>query len=391
MHISQMRVRLALLIAVMVVAATGHAHAADRFVSTAGSDTANDCQSSISPCATIGRALTQAASGDTVNVAGGRYEEPLRIVTPIALTFLGGWDGAFTGRNPRGNPGVVRAIGPEGRRDRAWFIRGGDISVTIDGFTLADGDGDNGDYCCGGGGLLVIVDGGPITLAVRDTTITGNQATDDLGNSGGGVALRALGAGGSLNAAFTDVTFSRNRSNNGGGLYVDGPDTTVSLTNAVFTRNRAAREGFLFTPGAAMNVALGATANLVNVTMVKNRGRVSVAHVTHATMNLTNTIVWQKRGMVPTDLFVEGATGVPSVANVDHSDVGMVTTSGGTFNDLGGNLSVDPRVRSDGTLRGGLAPVIDVGTCTGAPTTDFEGDARPSGAGCDMGADEFVP
>jgi hypothetical protein len=55
--------------------------------------------------------------------------------------------------------------------------------------------------------------------------------------------------------------------------------------------------------------------------MVKNRGRVSVAHVTHATMNLTNTIVWQKRGMVPTDLFVEGATGVPSVANVDHSDV----------------------------------------------------------------------
>jgi len=57
MHISQMRVRLALLIAVMVVAATGHAHAADRFVSTAGSDTANDCQSSISPCVTIGRAL----------------------------------------------------------------------------------------------------------------------------------------------------------------------------------------------------------------------------------------------------------------------------------------------------------------------------------------------
>ena len=37
------------------------------------------------------------------------------------------------------------------------------------------------------------------------------------------------------------------------------------------------------------------------------------------------------------------------------------------------------------------SPCIDTGTCTGAPTTDFEGDPRPTGASCDMGADEFVP
>jgi len=55
----------------LVVGAGGHAQAADRFVSTAGSDTANDCLSSVSPCRTVGEGLTQAASGDTVKVAGG--------------------------------------------------------------------------------------------------------------------------------------------------------------------------------------------------------------------------------------------------------------------------------------------------------------------------------
>jgi hypothetical protein len=37
------------------------------------------------------------------------------------------------------------------------------------------------------------------------------------------------------------------------------------------------------------------------------------------------------------------------------------------------------------------SPLIDAGTCTGAPPTDLEGDPRPSGGGCDIGADEFVP
>ncbi len=42
----------------------------------------------------------------------------------------------------------------------------------------------------------------------------------------------------------------------------------------------------------------------------------------------------------------------------DHSDIGLRVTRDGTFDDRGGNVSVDP---------------------------------RPSGAGCDIGADEFVP
>jgi hypothetical protein len=60
--------------------------------------------------------------------------------------------------------------------------------------------------------------------------------------------------------------------------------------------------------------------------------------------------------------------------------------------DLGGNISADPLFLSatDHHLTAS-SPAIDAGTCAGAPGTDFEGDPRPTGTGCDMGADEFVP
>ena len=37
------------------------------------------------------------------------------------------------------------------------------------------------------------------------------------------------------------------------------------------------------------------------------------------------------------------------------------------------------------------SPAIDVGSAVGAPGTDFDGQARPTGAGVDIGADEYVP
>jgi hypothetical protein len=62
-------------------------------------------------------------------------------------------------------------------------------------------------------------------------------------------------------------------------------------------------------------------------------------------------------------------------------------------NDLGGNLHADPLLANapkDLHLTAG-SPCIDTGTCVGAPTTDFEGDVRPTGSGLRRRADEFVP
>src|SRR5437879_10303851 len=110
MHAVQVRVgpRLpwALLMIVLVV---GNAQAADRFVSTTGSDAANDCLTSTSPCRTVGYALTQAASGDTVKVAGGSYRENVTVNTATTLTLSGGWANDFSAQDPATMPTVLQA------------------------------------------------------------------------------------------------------------------------------------------------------------------------------------------------------------------------------------------------------------------------------------------
>jgi hypothetical protein len=52
------------------------------------------------------------------------------------------------------------------------------------------------------------------------------------------------------------------------------------------------------------------------------------------------------------------------------------------------SLNVDPQLTKSFELAL-TSPLIKAGTCAGARPTDVEGDPRPSGAGCDIGADEF--
>lgn len=53
------------------------------------------------------------------------------------------------------------------------------------------------------------------------------------------------------------------------------------------------------------------------------------------------------------------------------------------------SLTANPQIATDGHLLVG-SPAIDAGTCAGAPPDDFDGDLRPQGATCDIGADEFA-
>jgi len=74
---------------VITALVVGNAQAADRFVSTTGSDTANDCLTSASPCRTVGYGLTQAASGDTVKAA---YQDVLEQLLVLLQADLEGRD-----------------------------------------------------------------------------------------------------------------------------------------------------------------------------------------------------------------------------------------------------------------------------------------------------------
>src|SRR5215831_11586574 len=122
------------------------AGAADRFVSITGTDAGNACLTSSQPCRTITRAIGQATSGDTINVATGIYREGVRIEAGTTLSFLGGWNDQFTQRDARGTPTVVKAATVTtptfSGHDRAWVIlaeNGASTTVSLDGFVLTGG------------------------------------------------------------------------------------------------------------------------------------------------------------------------------------------------------------------------------------------------------------
>jgi hypothetical protein len=208
-----------------------------------------------------------------------------------------------------------------------------------------------------------------LSVSVTDTQLLRN----------GGAGMTAYWA---TNLSLTNVSIIKNR---GMGLLNTG--AAMSLTNSVVAKNHAQPPG-----GGSGGIESSGTTDIVNSTIRENRGRCDFdlcgggMTIGSAVVNLVNTIVWGNRsnGDGGDDLVVLGSS-----VSADHSDLGDVT---GSVTDLGGNISADPLFLSatDHHLTAS-SPAIDAGTCAGAPGTDFEGDPRPTGTGCDMGADEFVP
>ena len=445
MHAVQVRVRSVLWALVMTALVAGKAHAADRFVSTAGSDTANDCLTSASPCRTVGYALTQAASGDTVKVAGGSYRENLTVNTATTLTLSGSWANNFSTQDTATTPTVLQQA--RGESVVTVLADGITVAFSADGLTIQGG---KEVFFPGGGGIQGQASaGGSLTLTLSRLVLQRNMSVD----YGGGLTVRAVDAGTNLSVTLTDSTIiknasgfeggginissdqqnsivnvvldgvllKRNRSISGGALSIHsigsvGDNAQVSVKNSVFDGNRGRLDGggiFAANAGCPMGACplkvtnsvfrnnraqLGGGvmmnpggADLTNVTATKNGASGSTFEpgsggggVLLRDGTILNSILWGNRGAHPRDL-----QAFFGVVGLDHSDV---DEQSGSVTDLGGNINANPlfTVPGDIHLRAG-SPCIDTGTCTGAPTTDFEGDPRPTGAGCDMGADEFVP
>src|ERR1700722_16839273 len=73
-----------------VLATPASAVGVNLFVATTGSDTANNCQTSGTPCATLAHALSQAVASDTIMIAPGTYTLTAGSsnTVPAALTGL---------------------------------------------------------------------------------------------------------------------------------------------------------------------------------------------------------------------------------------------------------------------------------------------------------------
>jgi hypothetical protein len=399
-----------------IVTITGIVRASDRFVSRTGDDTGNTCSNPLAACLTITHAVAQSTASDVIKIAKATYPGAVTIDATTTLTLEGGWTPDFTVRDPIRNRSRVAGI---------VVIDAGageTIDVTLDGLTVKS-------ELDAAVSVMTAVDGAAqvvITRCVLERSPSGilanafGSSTLDLevtdsnlrknAGVGGGMLVQGSGSStvtarvirseirgnggravtvGQVNPATVDMEIldSVVRANHGVGLRLENA-ANVTVTNTAIANNRAGG-------GAGVSLVGPATLTAVNTTITKNRvapgydEAAGMLLALGASASLTNTIVWGNRGRLgPDDVLMLDTSGTLSAT---FSDIGARRTFGGTFVDSGGNIDADP------VLRGVIprprlgSPVIDSGTCSGVPATDIDGDPRPSGPGCDMGADEVVP
>lgn len=214
------------------------------------------------PCYTnIQDAVASAPTRSTVRVATGTYTDPdtghlgylVWIYKPLRLQ--GGWNQAFTSRDPAAHPTILDAQG-QGRVVRVYNPAQA-IEVAIEGFTIQGGNATGMGLECGilaggcGGGIM----GFDASLLIAGNVITGNVAADSSSDDhgyGGGVALTGLFR--PVTATLRANIIQNNAAHragkdafnsNGGGVYIDGSDSVVLVDNQV-RGNTAARGGGVY-------------------------------------------------------------------------------------------------------------------------------------------------
>ncbi len=255
------------------------------------------------------------------------------------------------------------------------IARGQDISASaiLDGFTVTAGYADGDDINTSrGGGMQIRENASPM---VKNCKILYNEAT-----LGGGLHL--IGINGTR--TFINCLIAGNIANGGGGG-VYGLGGTELFINCQFIGNRAiggGNGGAVFLNSASSNASFTNCSFSGNASLDQG-GVIRNSNTTNTIM--TNCVLWGNSSEIWT---THGGN-----ININHS----IVENGypGT-----GNLDIDPLFVSQPdfnlapTNSGDLhlqacSPAIDVGTSTGAPSDDYEGNTRPANNGIDMGALEF--
>ncbi|MGA9351436.1 MAG: choice-of-anchor Q domain-containing protein [Anaerolineae bacterium] len=394
------------------------------------------------PCyATVQAAVDAADPGDVIKVASGvytgvqgraapagydGYNGPAVITQVVYLsetvTIRGGYTTAFTDPpDPEANPTTLDAQ-EQGR----VLVIAGTIAPTIEGLRITGGDatglgGDHWGYDAGGGLFLWYSD--------ATATISNNRVFSNAAHNGGGLYMYK-GA-----ATLSANTVTSNTANEyGGGLFLYDSDATLSVNTVIFnTANSGGGGLFLYYSDATLSANIvifntanggggglflqGGAATLTNNVVADNQGNVagSGLYLLDSSPRLLHTTIARNHGGDGSGLYVAGSSNrstatLTNTILVSHT-VGIAVTVGNTAtleatlwhnngSDTGGggtiltgtvNVYNDP-VFADPSAWDyhltAVSPAIDAGVDAGV-TTDIDGDARPQGAGYDIGADEF--
>lgn len=290
----------------------------------------------------------------------------------------------------------------------------------------------------GGGAALVSYGAATITAAVADSRFAKNKAgscgglvVDGIGGAGANLTVArtvfegnsSFDIGGALCLSMDDysatpvvqsldrVTFLRNKSKGPAGalavLLFPG-NLDIPVTNSIFLKNKSGDLGgavfLVSTPGDA-DEASDLRFSSFNNTVTANKSRSKFGAVYAVALPAFNPVFnnadlsFQSRNDIMVDndrdldlvVSVQGTTTASS--DVDYGIFDGIVTADAVTDTTGTHLqsNVDPLFVKKGKDVHLLStsPAIDAGTCTGAPTNDFDDDARPNGMTCDIGADEL--
>lgn len=264
------------------------AAAAERYVDDGGTDSSNDCTQPASPCRSIAYAISQAASGETVVVGGGTYEE--------ALTLGGGKSLRGSSFKPPSTDGLrTLAVTPG---TTAVEVPGGQPTSTIQGLTFEQANPSGSStapwLALGSPAVVdhnaILLPPGPsemfgvlVGAAAGGSVISGNAIVSLAGDRAppGGVALLA-------SARISGNFFSR--------IHIGAsvaPGTSPTIVQNTFTGIGAERDsqGALIEPGVAVlvhdaaltlrdNLLKDSSEDTVGVRVVDDSGVPAVAALT---------------------------------------------------------------------------------------------------------------
>jgi predicted outer membrane repeat protein len=383
------------------------------YVNGVSGDDGNNCKTKNTACATIGHAISLAASGDTIQIAAATYQENLSI--PFDLT-LNGAKAATT---------IV-----DGTQTTNVFTVGAGISLTLSNLTVKNGVGYSGGGGVDNSGTLTVkrsnfytntaLSGGAIlntgtatfsntnfsgnspyfsghsascgaidnrsTMTITNTTFYSNYANNNY-TAGG-----AICNGGTM--TITGTTFNDNQSqgNNGGyGGAIYGYAGTLSVANSTFYLNSATTSGGAIYSGGGTIQISNSTLGINPATSGGGGGALSNAG---GSVLIQNSIVANSGYGGNCD----GA--ITSYGYNVSSDSSCNFTGPGDLNGKNPKLGA---LRSNGGPTQTMAlqkssPALDAGNPAGCRDfagnllkTDQRGQPRPGGGettGCDMGAYE---
>jgi hypothetical protein len=383
------------------------------YVNGVNGDDGNGCKTTSTACATIGHAISLAATGDTIQIAAATYQENLSI--PFNLTL--------NGANAAGT--II-----DGTSTANVLTVGSGISLALSNVTVKNGVGYQGGGGVDNAGTLTVnktnfyantaLSGGAIfntgTAIIRYTTFSGNSPYF-FGHSAscGAIDNRSKM---SITASTFYSNYANNNYTNGGAICNGG---TLTITNSTFNDNQS--QGNNGGYGGAIYTSAGTLA-VTNSTFYLNSATTGGGAIYNGggTVKISNTTFG-----INADTYggsagaLTNAAGSVQIQNSIVANLGYGGNCGGTITSNGYNMSSDGSCNfsSQGDLNntnpklGALhsnggptqtmalpngSPALDAGNPGGCRNfagtllrTDQRGLPRPGGGettGCDMGAFE---